>query len=464
MSDDPSVVVLPPPQETQRIAILGAGMAGLAAAEILVEAGHEVTVFEAQVRPGGRILTSRQNFAEGLHVELGASRFPDCHDLTLAYCRRLGLTLVDFDSQDLKPLLSLDGRRLRDSGPLPISLGLPPSEQGLTVNDLEARYLQRLLDEIGDPLADNWPREDLLAYDDLSYTELLVREGASKKTIQLIGTGFNVGEGLDGASALWMLRNHKLDRNRRRLFKLKEGNDRLPQLLALQLSAHIRYGVQVVALKQDRGGVEVGYLRMPFGRFNERFDRVICTLPFPLVRDLDVSPAFSAGKRRALRELPYASMVKVLLQTRRRFWLDLGLSGFVTTDLPMTEIWNVTMGEEGTRGVLLAYLGGYKARNLTYLGEFERLALVLNTLKKVFPELEEHYEGGMTWSWDNAPWARGAGAWYAVGQLRSLYPHVATAEGRIHFAGEHTSPWPGWVQGALYSGQRAAREVNALGP
>jgi len=85
-------------------------------------------------------------------------------------------------------------------------------------------------------------------------------------------------------------------------------------------------------------------------------------------------------------------------------------------------------------------------------------------MKKVFPELEDQYEGGMTWSWDSAPWARGAGAWYAVGQQRSLYPHVATAEGRIHFAGEHTSPWPGWVQGALYSGQRAAREVNELGP
>jgi len=287
---DPSVVVLPPPQEPQRIAILGAGMAGLAAAEILVNAGHDVSVFEAQVRPGGRVLTSRQNFAEGLHVELGASRFPDCHDLTLAYCRRLGLNLVDFGSEDLKPLLSLDGRRLRDSGPLPASLGLPASEHGLTLKDLEARYLEPLLEDLGDPLDPNWPNERLLAYDDLSYTELLLKHGASKKAIGLIGTGFNVGEGLDGASALWMLRNHKLDRARRRLFKLKEGNDRLPQALALQLSSVIRYGVQVVALKQDRGGVEVGYLRLPFGRFSERFDRVICTLPFPLVRDLDVSP------------------------------------------------------------------------------------------------------------------------------------------------------------------------------
>lgn len=461
---DPSVVVLPPPAEPQKIAILGAGMAGLSAAEILVNAGHDVTVFEAQVRPGGRILTSRQNFAEGLHVELGASRFPDCHHLTLAYCRRMGLTLVDFGSEDLKPLLALDGHRVRDSGPLPASLGLPPAEQGLTLQELENRYLQPLLDEIGDPLAPDWPAEHLLEYDDLSYTELLLKRGASKKTIGLIGTGFNVGEGLDGASALWMLRNHKLDRTRNRLHKLKEGNDRLPQVMALRLSACIRYGTQVIALKQDRGGVEVGYLKMPVGRFSERFDRVVCTLPFPLVRDLEVFPAFSAGKRRALRELPYASMVKVLLQTRRRFWMDLGLSGFVTTDLPMTEIWNVTLGEEGTRGVLLAYLGGYKARNLTYLSEFERLARVLHMLKKVLPELEEHYEGGMTWSWDTAPWARGAGAWYAMRQIRTLYPHVATPEGRIHFAGEHTSPWPGWVQGALHSGQRVAREVNELGP
>ena len=461
---DPSIVELPPPEEPQRIAVLGAGMAGLAAAEILVNAGHEVAVFEAQMRPGGRILTSRQNFAEGLHVELGASRFPDCHDLTLAYCRRFGMTLIDFDSKDLQPLLSLDGRRLRDSGALPDSLGLPPSERRLSLVDLEARYLQRLLDELGDPLAPDWPPAELLAYDELSYSELLHKQGASPKAIALISTGFNVGDGLEGASALWMLRNHKLDRNRRHLYKLAEGNDRLPQVMALQLSSHIRYGVQVVGLKQDRGGVEVSYLRLPFGRYTERFDRVVCTLPFPLVRDLEIAPSFSAAKRRALRELPYASMVKVLLQTRRQFWVDLGLSGFVTTDLPMTEIWNVTLGEESTRGVLLAYLGGYRARRMNYLPDMERLALVIHHLKKVFPELEQQYEGGMTWSWDTAPWARGAGAWYAVGQMRGIYPHVATREGRIHFAGEHTSPWPGWVQGALYSGQRVAREVSELGP
>jgi monoamine oxidase len=49
--------------------------------------------------------------------------------------------------------------------------------------------------------------------------------------------------------------------------------------------------------------------------------------------------------------------------------------------------------------------------------------------------------------------------WFRPGQLRSLGPWIAKPEGRVHFAGEHTSPWIGWMQGALQSGLRAAREI-----
>jgi monoamine oxidase len=44
--------------------------------------------------------------------------------------------------------------------------------------------------------------------------------------------------------------------------------------------------------------------------------------------------------------------------------------------------------------------------------------------------------------------------------MATLLPHIARREGRVFFAGEHTSPWFGWMQGALESGNRAAHEVN----
>src|SRR5918994_7288368 len=61
----------------KKVVIVGAGLAGLSAAYELAQAGHEVTILEARTRPGGRVLTLRDGFPDGLYVDAGASRIPD---------------------------------------------------------------------------------------------------------------------------------------------------------------------------------------------------------------------------------------------------------------------------------------------------------------------------------------------------------------------------------------------------
>lgn len=80
------------PAEPKRVIVLGAGIAGLAAAHALVRAGHQPIVLEAQGRIGGRVRTVR-DFAPGLYAEAGAEVIPLTHELTLRYCERLGLRL-----------------------------------------------------------------------------------------------------------------------------------------------------------------------------------------------------------------------------------------------------------------------------------------------------------------------------------------------------------------------------------
>jgi len=82
-------------------------------------------------------------------------------------------------------------------------------------------------------------------------------------------------------------------------------------------------------------------------------------------------------------------------------------------------------------------------------------------VEMIYPGVRDYFEGGLTKCWDEDEWARGASSYYKPGQFSTLLPHVARPEGRIHFAGEHTSVWiDGWMQGALESGNRVAREVN----
>jgi monoamine oxidase len=107
-----------------------------------------------------------------------------------------------------------------------------------------------------------------------------------------------------------------------------------------------------------------------------------------------------------------------------------------------------------------ARLGGPRARQLASLKESERISFVLEHTEKLFPGIRENFEVGVSKCWDEDEWERGASSWYKPGQMSELWPHVARPEGRVHFAGEHTSAWIRWMQGALHSGNRVAREVN----
>jgi monoamine oxidase len=129
--------------------------------------------------------------------------------------------------------------------------------------------------------------------------------------------------------------------------------------------------------------------------------------------------------------------------------------------LPIMWCLDATFGQRGVRGILESYMAGPAARQAAALGEEDRPASTLGDMEKVFPGIRAHYEGGTSYCWDQDPWAQGDYAWFKPGQVATLLPHLARAEGRVHFAGEHTSAWPGWMQGALASGYRAAQEVNA---
>ena len=157
--------------------------------------------------------------------------------------------------------------------------------------------------------------------------------------------------------------------------------------------------------------------------------------------------------------LPYESVTRIYLQSRDRYWVREGLSGFAETDHPM-EIWDSTYGQPGTRGILMSYNRGPKARGLGRESEAAQLRFGLTTIEEVYPGIRKNYERGFVKVWDRDPWARGAIAYLLPGQVSSLEPHIARPEGRIHFAGEHASSLRGWMQGALESGQRAAGEID----
>jgi monoamine oxidase len=258
-----------------------------------------------------------------------------------------------------------------------------------------------------------------------------------------------------------MLRNQALNQKLTQYYKIRGGTDLLPKAFAAQLAEKIHYAAPVVRIEQNPQGIKAVFLRAG-SHHTATGDYLVCAVPFTVQKNIEVSPAFSVEKQMAIEQLPYLSASKIFLQTKKRFWAGGSLNGFATTDLPIGQVWDMTYKQPGTRGILQAFPISLHSRRVTAMPEKDRISFALEQVETIYPGTRENFEGGVSKCWDEDEWARGASAYYKPGQFSSLLPHVARPEGRVHFAGEHTSVWiDGWMQGALESGNRVAREVNA---
>jgi len=316
---------------------------------------------------------------------------------------------------------------------------------------------------VGDTTAVGWPRPELAELDRVSFAELLKRRGASPGAVSLLRMGFPdlLGDGADAVSALDLLREAAQRAAAKQSFTVRGGTDRLPLALAARLTDRIQYGSPVVRIEQDAAAVRA-VVKAGDAHRTLSADHLICTVPFPVLRKVEIAPPLPAEKRRAIAELGLTSVARIWLQTRTRFWESQGLSGVVLTDRPWS-VFTHTPDPASRRGILESYSAGAEARRIAQIRE-SPVPLAAREVAAVFPELPGELEGGGTKLWDEDEWAGGAYTWFKPGQMRSLLPLIGRTEGRLLFAGEHASDHPGWMQGALASGVRAAREVMAANP
>ncbi len=444
----------------KRIVVIGAGLSGLTAGYELLRAGHDVTVLEARMRPGGRVLTIRDPFAEGLYAEAGATRIPDNNSWTLHYVNHFGLALDLFGLGGGDDVTYIAGRRMRSErdslADLPLALKPDERESGLA--GLRDRYMQPMTREVGDLTTDNWFQPSYQRYSTISWAELLAERGASADAVNLLSLAMPGGEQGRRVSALHTLRAQSWRRKTQRYYKIRGGTDLLAREFARRLQERILYGASVTQIEHDTEKVIVRF------DHNSReaipADYLVCAIPATILKTLEVQPLFPEAKQRAIREVTYDPVTKVFLQIKTRFWSKEGLSGFAVSDLP-AEFWDLSQPKQSQRGLMVVYTKGPEAERLQNMQEAERIRFAVTHAGAIFRGMSDQLEGGISYCWNQDPWARGAYAYLARGQSPSIVAEIAHPEGQIHFAGEHISAWPGWMQGALESGYRAATEINS---
>ena len=442
----------------KRVVVVGAGLAGLVAAYELVQRGHEVQVLEARMRPGGRVYTIRDPLAEGLYVEAGAADIGDGYSVLMRYIREFNLSLADVPKSRKQVVFAKGKRYVVPAVREPDwPHDLRPEERRLGQAGLWKKYIPPALSEIGEPSSTGWPNSTALKFDRSTFIEFLVSQGASRDAAQLFRFSLN-GDDFDHLSALQSLMWESFLARNTDWKPLRGGNDQLPKAFAARLGSQILYGSAAVKLGQDSKKAHVTFVKAGSQQQMEA-DHVIVAIPFSVLRKIELDSSFSPQKRKAISELRYEDIAEVFLQSKHRFWSEQGIDGTAMTDLPISLVVDHTAAQSGTRGILQSQTEHKVARQVEAMKPEERIRWTLEYMEQVHPGFTENFEGGISFSWNEEPWSLGAWAYYGPREVATLFPHVATPEGRIHFAGEHTT-MNMTMEGAAQSGLRAANEVS----
>jgi len=447
-----------------RVIVVGAGIAGLVAAHELLRAGHDPVILESKHRVGGRILTLREPFTPGLYGEAGAMRIPRTHALTLAYAERFGLKLNPFTLQNPEAYCHLSGRKHRwreiDADPALLAAEMNEQDRGTTCAKRWEQAIQPLSEEVEQGGDAAWAAI-VERYDGYSTREFLEQQHWREPMIELFGLLQNQ-EALMNSCFLELLRE-EVGRFYVDLLQIDGGMDLLPRAFLPGLASRIRFGARMTTIEQLDSGVTIHYQTVG-GRSHISGDYAIITVPFPVLRHVEVTTPFSSAKRRAIRQLRYDASAKIFLQFRRRFWEeDEGIVGGGTvTDLPIRNVFYPEHGRETGRGVVLAsYTWAEDAQRWGSLGDDERIAQALEDLSFIHPQALGEYEVGASKMWHDDPHAGGAFALFEPGQQSLLHDHIVAPEGRVFFAGEHASLTHAWIQGAIESGLSAAAAIHS---
>ncbi|XP_051520874.1 L-amino-acid oxidase-like [Myxocyprinus asiaticus] len=457
---------LPPTKTPQHIIIVGGGAAGLTAAKFLEDAGHKVTIIEASKRIGGRILTYRDE-KESWYAELGAMRIPNFHKILLTLANKLGLKLGTFVQEDNNTYYFINGMRHKT-----YTVRQNPDVLNYTLNEWEkgknaSQLLNMALGTLKDDLQKMGCKKMLQKYDPYSVKEYLVNVGnLSRGALQMIGDVLNENSFYYTALTEMLYIQSDITDNEM-YYEFKGGFDSFSDAFYTVLNATILLKSKVQAISQTDNNVTVSYQdwHNPSTLTNISADYVLVTATAKATLLIDFNPPLSSLKMEALRSLHYSSSTKVVLSFSKKFWEnDDGIKGGKSiTDLPSRFIHYPSHGFPGISGgaVLASYTSSDEAALLQTIPDDELKALVLNDLVKIHGEHIRHLcTGGVVKKWGLDPYSHGAFAISTPFQMIDYDSSLAQHEGRIHFAGEHTARPHAWIETAMKSALRAAKNIN----
>ena len=429
------------------VVVIGAGLAGLFAAHKLEVAGLKSILIEAEGHVGGRTRTlddlPGHPDAGGIQVGSGYRRLRDiAHDLKVK--------LVAGGELGRSALYRINGETVSHADwPTSTANLLPPGDHARSPLALGMAYAAKLPKLIA---PENWTDRQMLQRLDMPYEALLKELGASDEARRLIAANFN-GNSLATMSALHLERSAAIFRARPGpLLLVADGTQRIAEAMAGAIKSPIRLKQIVHSISERRDGVTV---RLANGK-DLRARQVVCTIPFSALRDMNIDADLNPAVRTMIGRLPYTRASFAYLQASAPFWRDdgqpetlwsddplLGRAFVLGDDPPMLKVWIPAAGADRMdampeEAVAHEIISRYEAARRSSTGKLRMLKY---------------------WSWQKNPFARGIYHHIGAGDGVLLAEAVLHKGKRLHFAGEHLAISASGMEGALESGERAARAI-----
>ncbi|WP_235427135.1 flavin monoamine oxidase family protein [Cohnella kolymensis] len=460
----------------KKIIIAGAGMAGLVSGSLLKASGHDITILESAERVGGRVYTLRSAFQSEQYLDAGAMRIPSVHLLTLEYIRKFNLPINEFISRTPNDLIYVNGIKttLKKYVENPDILGYPlaPWERNKNALELFLIATRPVLDFMNQNPEKNW-KLLMREFDKYSIEHFLrhnpVGPSLSAGAVDQIKTLMALS-GFPELSFLGLLKElqYIIDPNIR-FYEITGGNDQLPHSFLPELRDNVWLEHKITEITQNPNSITIHSIH---SKTSERFeitgDLAIITIPFSAFKFIRVEPynSFSQKKWQAIRQLHYVSSTKIGIQFKSRFWEKEGLyGGHTVTDLPIRFTYYPShgIGSPGPGVVLASYTWEDESDCWESLNEEERVQQALKNLSIIHGnQVHREFIAGCSYVWNQSPHHSGAFSLFKPEQGSTLGPYLSTPEGRVHFADEHASDTPAWMQGAIESAIRVVNEVNDL--
>jgi monoamine oxidase len=407
-----------------KLIVVGAGLSGLVAATEIQAAGHDVIVLEARDRVGGRVFTLREGFAGGQFADIGAE-------------------IIYHGQQNITDLCATHGVELSEE----FSLGTEVPNLIFGGERLDRAAASEIVDELRAAIKRTRPSD----YE--SVAQWLRRARVSQQAELLLAA---IAQSTPAAPLrIADAQELNVDLSWGEAYrKIKGGNDTLPRTMARKVDVRLQRPVRVVGW--GTGGVIVESEHETF-----RADRVVVTVPGPLVSELAFEPALPADKVRALLQLRYGNATRLVVQYAERDLVKRAIGSGCFTDRMPGFIMEQTV-HQGGEHIIVAGLaaGDVEPSGLTDDEILDSVDATMSSvvgrpIKRVF---------GFVKDWTHDPWTRAVVRAPIGDQRDTVLPLIAAPlDGRVFFAGEHTDNrvGPGGMEGAIKSGYRVAREVLA---